>query len=173
MVVLWCSGYYYCTTPFSSAWTQVLCRFKPCPQCVGDKRWWGSLKMVWHKAQWVSSVNYTTKTIHHHHQTIHRCIIIEDIENKEVPYKNIRCSLPEVSFEKSVLHCNFLKLHFHIGVFLKTCWIFAENLFRRTPLGNCFWKMSPYNVLRMKRNSPFVKSCISYSFRSNIFPFSS
>ena len=128
--------------------------------------------MVRHKAKWVSSVNYTTKAIHHHHhQTIHRCIIIEDIENKEVPSKNIRCSLPEVFFEKSVLHCNFLKLHFHIGVFLKTCWIFAEKLFRRTPLGNCFWKMSPYNVLRMKRNWPFVKSCISYSFRSNIFPF--
>ena len=39
--------------------TQVLCRFKPCWQRVGDSRWWGSLTMV--QAKRLFSVNRTTK----------------------------------------------------------------------------------------------------------------
>ena len=57
----WCSGYHCCTTSFSSAWTQVLRRFKP--WCVRDSQWWGSLTMVLaeNKAKHFLSVNYTTK----------------------------------------------------------------------------------------------------------------
>ena len=40
------SGYHYCTTSFSKAWTQVLYRFKSCLQSVRDWRWWGSLTMA-------------------------------------------------------------------------------------------------------------------------------
>ena len=70
MVVPWCSGYHYCTASFNLVWTQVLRRFKPCSQRVGDSRWWGSLTMVpaGNKAKHLSSVNHTTKTIHHHHK---------------------------------------------------------------------------------------------------------
>ena len=35
-VAPWCSSYHYCTTSFNKAWTQVLCGFKSCSQCVGD-----------------------------------------------------------------------------------------------------------------------------------------
>ena len=45
-MALWCSGYYYCTTSFNKAWTQVLLRFKSCLRHVGDLRWWGSLTIV-------------------------------------------------------------------------------------------------------------------------------
>ena len=65
----WCSGYHYCLTSFNKAWTQVLCRFESCLRCVRDSQWWGSLTMVptGNKAKHLSSVNHTTKTIHHHH----------------------------------------------------------------------------------------------------------
>ena len=45
--------------------TQVLRRFKPCSQRVGDSWWWGSLTMVpaGNQAKRLSSVNNTTKTI--------------------------------------------------------------------------------------------------------------
>ena len=68
VLVPWCSGYHYFTTLFKKAWTQVLHRFKPCSRRVGDSRWWGSLIMVVAriKAKRLSSVNHTTKTIHHH-----------------------------------------------------------------------------------------------------------
>ena len=68
-VTLWCSGYHYCTASFNKAWTQILCRFKSCPWCVGDSRWWGSLTVVpaRNKVKRLSSVNHATKTIHHHH----------------------------------------------------------------------------------------------------------
>ena len=56
----WCIGYRYCTTSFSKAWTQVLCRFKTWSRRVEDSRWWGN------KAKRLSSVNHATKTIHHH-----------------------------------------------------------------------------------------------------------
>ena len=68
-MVPWCSGYHYCTTSINKAWTQVLRRFIPCSRRVGDSRWWGSLTVVpaVNKAKPLSSVNHTTKTIHHHH----------------------------------------------------------------------------------------------------------
>ena len=70
IVAPWCSSYHYCTTSFYKAWNQVLRRFKSCSRCVGDSRWWGSLTMApaENKAKRLSSVNHTTKTIHHHHQ---------------------------------------------------------------------------------------------------------
>ena len=63
----WGSGYHYCTTSFIKAWTRVLHRLKSCSQCVWDSWWWGSLTMVpaRNKTKSLSSVNYTTKTIHH------------------------------------------------------------------------------------------------------------
>ena len=66
----WCSGYHYCTASLNYAWTQVLYSFKLCSWHVRDSRWWGSLKMVSaaNKAKRFSSVNHTTKAIHHHHQ---------------------------------------------------------------------------------------------------------
>ena len=69
-VVPWCSGYHNWTTSFNKVWIQVLRRFKSCSRRVGDSRWWGSLAMVpaGNKAKSLSSVNHTTKTIHHHHQ---------------------------------------------------------------------------------------------------------
>ena len=69
VVVVWCSGYHYCTTLFNKVWTQVLRKHKFCSRCVGYWRWWGSLTMVLagNKAKRLSSVNRTTKTIHHHH----------------------------------------------------------------------------------------------------------
>ena len=68
IVLPWCSGYHYRTTSFNKVWTQVLRRFKSCSRGVGDSRWWVSLTMVpaGNKAKRVSSVNHTTKTIHHH-----------------------------------------------------------------------------------------------------------
>ena len=68
-VAPWCSGYHYCTTSFNKAWTQVLCWLKSCSQHVGDLRWWGTLTMVQagNKAKHLSSVNHSTKAIHHHH----------------------------------------------------------------------------------------------------------
>ena len=68
-LMLWCSDYHYYTTSFSKAWTQVLRRFRSWSRHVGDSRWWGSLTIApaGNKAKSVSSVNHTTKTIHHHH----------------------------------------------------------------------------------------------------------
>ena len=71
----WCSGYHYCTNSYSEAWPQVLRRFKPCSWRVRDSRWWRSLTMIpaGNKAKRLSSVNHTTKTIHHHdHHHLHR-----------------------------------------------------------------------------------------------------
>ena len=67
-VAPWCSGYHYCTSSFNEAWTRVLRRLKPCSRRVGDSRWWGSLTMVpaGNKAKRLSSVNHSTKAIHHH-----------------------------------------------------------------------------------------------------------
>ena len=67
----WCSDDHYCTTSLNKAWNQVLRRFKPCSRRVGDSRWWGSLTVVpaGNKAKRLSSVNHTTKTIHHHHHS--------------------------------------------------------------------------------------------------------
>ena len=63
---------HYCTTSFNKAWAQALHSFKPCLQHVRDLWWWGSLTVVpaGNKAKRLSSVNHTTKTIHHHHQPI-------------------------------------------------------------------------------------------------------
>ena len=60
--------YHYCTTSFNKAWTHVLCRFKSCSQHIKDSWWWESLTMVpvENKVKHLSSVNYTTKTVHHH-----------------------------------------------------------------------------------------------------------
>ena len=50
-------------------------QFKSCSRHVGDLRWWGSLTMIpaGNKAKHLSSVNHTTKTIHHHHSLSSRC----------------------------------------------------------------------------------------------------
>ena len=68
-VALCCSRYYYSTTSFHTAKTQVLRRFKPCLRRVWDSRWWECLTMfsVGNKAKRFWSANHTTKTIHYHH----------------------------------------------------------------------------------------------------------
>ena len=56
-----------CTFSFKKAWAQALCRFKSCSPPIKKSRWWGSLTMVTagNKAKHLSSVNDTTKAIHH------------------------------------------------------------------------------------------------------------
>ena len=48
-------------------WLSLLHSFKSCSRRVRDSRWWGSLTMVpaGNKTKRLSSVNHTTKTIHH------------------------------------------------------------------------------------------------------------
>ena len=84
----WCCGYYYCTTSFNWAWTQVLCRFKHCSRRVRDSRWWGFLTMVpaGNKAKCLLLVNHSTKTIHHHH---HHTYIHTYIHTYEVSCSDI------------------------------------------------------------------------------------
>ena len=79
IVAPWCSGYHYCTTSFNKTWTQNLSRFKSCSQRVGDSWWWGSVTMVLDRnyAKCLSSVNLTTKTIHHH---LHQDFIPQGLE---------------------------------------------------------------------------------------------
>ena len=58
-------------------WTQVLCKFQSCSWHVRDSQWWGSLTIVLagNKVKCPSSVNHTTRTIHHHiHYLIHNKI---------------------------------------------------------------------------------------------------
>ena len=78
------NGYDYYTTSFNKTWTLILRRFKSCWQhigsdsdrfksCwqhIGDLQWWASLTMVpaRNKAKPLSSVNHSTKTIHHNHR---------------------------------------------------------------------------------------------------------
>ena len=49
-----------------------------CSRRVGNSRWWGSLTMVpaGNKAKRLSSVNHTTKTIHHQFIIIKFCILL-------------------------------------------------------------------------------------------------
>ena len=56
-VVPCCSGYHYCKT-------QVMCRFKSCSQDL-------SIISAGNKVKHLSSVNHTTKRIHHHHVISH------------------------------------------------------------------------------------------------------
>ena len=62
-----CSCYYYYTISLSKAWTLVLQRFKPCSRRVGDCQWLESQTMVsaGNKTTRLSSVNHTTRVIHH------------------------------------------------------------------------------------------------------------
>ena len=61
----WCSGYHCCTTSFIKAWTQVLRRLNPARE---DLWKWYRLEIRLR----LSSVNHTTKTIHHQHHHHHR-----------------------------------------------------------------------------------------------------
>ena len=87
------------------------CR-KSCSQCFGDSRLWGSLTVVpaGNRAKRFSSVNHTTKTIHHHHQ--HPC--------------------------RSYL-ASLLKSHFGMGVPVNLLYIFRTSLSKNTS-GGCFCK---------------------------------
>ena len=75
-VALWCSRYYYSTTSFHTAKTQVLRRFKPCLRRVWNSRWWESLTMfsVGNKAKRFWSANLLQKQF----ITIIFIIIIKD-----------------------------------------------------------------------------------------------
>ena len=82
-MVPWWSCYYYCTTSFNKAWSQVRHRFKSCSWRVGDSRWWRSLTMApaGNKAKRLSSVNHNTKTIHHHH--LEKVWHMSKVDNKD------------------------------------------------------------------------------------------
>ena len=69
----WCSSYHYCTTFVKKPWTQVRRRFISCYRLVRDFWWWEYMTMIpiGNKAKCLSSVNHTTKTIHHHHRHHH------------------------------------------------------------------------------------------------------
>ena len=78
LMASWCSGYHYCTTSFINAWTQILRRFKSWSRRVENSRWCESMTMfpTGNKAKCLSSVNHTTKIIHHHHNLLELCIRI-------------------------------------------------------------------------------------------------
>ena len=88
-----------------------ICR-KSCSQCFGDSRLWESLTVVpaGNRAKRFSSVNHTTKTIHHHHQ--HPC-------------RSYFASL--------------LKSDFGMGVPVNLLYIFRTPLSKNTS-GGCFYK---------------------------------
>ena len=55
-------------------------RFKCCSRCVGDSRWWRSLTFpAGNKAKRLSSVNHTTKIIHHRHKMSESVVTLSDI----------------------------------------------------------------------------------------------
>ena len=116
-----CSGYYYCTTSFNKAWTRVLRRLKPCQRRVGDSRWWGSLTVVLagNKTERFSSVNHTTKTIHHHQKKL-----VFWIKFKQIPvYNYIICTFFIVIGLNSFVcsYCCKLFVIFFFTYFLKWC----------------------------------------------------
>ena len=119
----WCSGYYYYKTSFNKAWTQVLRSFKSCLRRVGDSRLWGSLTMVpaGDKAKRLSSVNHTTKTIHHHH--LHHHLELAVIS------RNIRRASRLILFERDVKHERRMFFGFQgwdIHLRIKTCQLNIE-----------------------------------------------
>ena len=63
-------------------------RLKPCPRRVEDSRWWGFLTMVpaGNKAKHFSSVNHTTKTIHHYHHRDQRTGLHAHTLHKKVKF---------------------------------------------------------------------------------------
>ena len=70
ITVTWCcSGYHWCTTSFSKAWTVILCKLtsNSCWQRVWDRWWWEYLTIVAarNKVKDFSSINHSTKTIDH------------------------------------------------------------------------------------------------------------
>ena len=94
--------------------TQVLRRFKPCSQRVGDPWWWGSLTMVpaGNKAKRLSSVNNTTKTI---------IIMIKQIE---LSGKRLHL-FSQIVTTRSKIHCTkkrfFINFSFFIKDFFSKC----------------------------------------------------
>ena len=70
-VAPWCSGYSTTAQLHSTKPELRFCAGSNPARRVGDSRWWGSLTMVpaGNKAKRLSSVNHTTKTIHHHQTT--------------------------------------------------------------------------------------------------------
>ena len=79
----WCSDYHHCTTSYNQSWTQAFRKFKPCSWRVRNLRWWGSLTMVpaGNKAKHLSSVNHSTKTIHHHKRVASRVVKLLKTQN--------------------------------------------------------------------------------------------
>ena len=65
--------------------------FKSCSRRVGDSRWWGSLTAVpaASKAKRLSSVNYATKTIHHHHHIVNQNSLLNQIYFVSLRYNEI------------------------------------------------------------------------------------
>ena len=89
----------------------VLSRFKPNSRRFGNLRWWGSLTMVpvGNKAKRLSSVNHTTKTIHHHHHHHHH-------HHQQWQQWNYLCL---TLFVASAARCTILKLRLFVQLLLK------------------------------------------------------
>ena len=83
--ILWRRGVVVITTAQLHSSKSEL-RFCAGSLCVGDSWWRGSLTMVptGNEAKRLSSVNHTTKTIHHHHisQTLHWGSYIYDVHTE-------------------------------------------------------------------------------------------
>ena len=81
----WCSGYHYCSTSFIKAWTQVLCRFKPCLWHVRGLQWSLTMVLAGNQAKCLSSVNHSAKTNQHHH-----------------PYQGTFCCMEDMIFDENL-----------------------------------------------------------------------
>ena len=81
--------------------------FISCSWHAGDSRWWGSLTMTLagNKAKRLSSINHTTKTIHHHHcQAQH----VSD---------TLQLSQRQTSLKRHILAKNLFRRHVFCKVF--------------------------------------------------------
>ena len=79
-------------TSFNKVWNKVLCRFKSCLRHVKYLEWWRSPIMVpvRNRAKHLLAVNYTTKTIHHHH--LHQHSISMPLVFHVIPGPDALCS---------------------------------------------------------------------------------
>ena len=116
VVVVWCSGYHYCTTLFNKAWTQVLRKHKFCSRCVGYSRWWG----LWQRSRLEIRLNaFRRSTVqrklfiiiiiyHHYGEGLHRPWHLETWHKFEICISD---SLYEMMTNKDVMNWVMWLLH--------------------------------------------------------------
>ena len=132
VVVLWCSGYHYCTISFNEAWNQVLGRFKSCLWHDRDSGWWGFLTMfpAGNKVKRLTPVNHTTKTIHHHNKCV-LFIIFWPIQRRKMVCEGCVAYTTNKngSFENSLPVSAITKMFLQFAIFLETisCLLFQSS----------------------------------------------